>query len=170
MNSANISLIILMLVCMQRLGELFLAHKNTKYLLSHCDAYEVGRKHYPLLVLLHLLWLFSIYLMIDQTTVINSVFLIIFCVLQLLRVWVIHTLGVYWTTRIIVVPNAKLVKRGPYRFFKHPNYLIVIAEVAVFPAIFSMWSIVLTFSIANAIILMIRVKIENQSLIEKSIS
>ena len=88
----------------------------------------------------------------------------LFLLLQIGRVWVIVTLGTRWTTRVIVLPNTPLVKHGPYRWLKHPNYLIVCAEIAVLPLIFGQWQIALFFSLANFLVLFWRIRIENETL------
>jgi methyltransferase len=83
-----------------------------------------------------------------------------FMLLQAGRLWVLRTLGPRWTTRIIVLPNAPLVTGGPFRFVRHPNYLVVIGEIAVLPLVFGLWQVALIFSILNAIVLTIRIRAE----------
>jgi methyltransferase len=90
--------------------------------------------------------------------------LLLFLLLQLGRVWVLRTLGPRWTTRIIVLPGAPLVTGGPFRFLHHPNYLVVIGEIAVLPLVFGLWPMALLFSILNAIVLTIRLRAENRAL------
>jgi len=77
---------------------------------------------------------------------------------------VLRTLGPRWTTRIIVVPGEKLVASGPYRFVSHPNYLVVVGEIAVLPLVFGLWDIAIIFSLLNAAILAVRIRTENRSL------
>ena len=84
--------------------------------------------------------------------------------IELARVWVLRTLGQRWTTRIIVVPGERLVARGPYRFLNHPNYLVVIGEIAVLPLVFGLCQVALLFSLLNAIVLTIRIRAENSAL------
>jgi methyltransferase len=84
--------------------------------------------------------------------------------LQIGRLWVLRTLGPRWTTRIIVLPNAPLVTGGPFRFVSHPNYLVVIGEIAVLPLVFGLWEVALVFSVLNAIVLWIRIRAENEAL------
>jgi methyltransferase len=84
--------------------------------------------------------------------------------IELGRVWVLRTLGHRWTTRIIVVPGEKLVAAGPYRFVNHPNYLVVIGEIAVLPLVFGLWQVALIFSLLNAVALTVRVRAENKAL------
>jgi methyltransferase len=84
--------------------------------------------------------------------------------LELARIWVLASLGERWTTRIIVIPDAPLVRRGPYRWFNHPNYIVVVAEIAVLPLAFGLWRTALVFSLLNAAILTIRIREENRAL------
>jgi methyltransferase len=88
----------------------------------------------------------------------------LFVLLEFGRIWVLHTLGPRWTTRIIVVPGETLVARGPYRFLNHPNYLIVIGEIAVLPLVFGLVEVALIFTILNAVALTIRIRAENAAL------
>ncbi|QND54562.1 hypothetical protein HB779_21910 (plasmid) [Phyllobacterium sp. 628] len=158
------SLALLAFVTLERLGELYIAKKNTKALLQQ-GAYEVAPRHYILIVVLHTAWLAGLwYVAWDKPIV--PVWLAIFALLQLLRVWVLATLGKRWTTRIIVVPGIPLVKNGPYRFVSHPNYVVVIGEIAVFPLCFGLVWYSVIFSILNALVLTIRIREENSALSE----
>lgn len=154
--------VLLTLVTVERLAELWLARRNTADLLSR-GAFEVGAGHYPLIVLLHALWLSGLWLL-AWARPIEPGWLGIFLVLQLLRGWVLLTLGRRWTTRIIVLPGAPLVATGPYRYFSHPNYLVVIAEIAVLPLCFGLPWYALAFSAANAVVLTIRIRAEAAAL------
>lgn len=87
-----------------------------------------------------------------------------FVLLQLGRVWVLTSLGRYWTTRIITVPDALLVRRGPFRFVRHPNYLIVEAEIIVVPMIAGAWELAVIFGLANAVVLALRIRVEERAL------
>ena len=91
-------------------------------------------------------------------------FFAFFALIELGRVWVIRTLGPRWTTRIIVVPGEKLVTNGPYRFVDHPNYLIVMGEIAVLPLVFGLWQVAVIFSLLNAFALTVRIRAENRAL------
>jgi methyltransferase len=121
--------VVLALVALQRLGELLLAQRNTARLRAE-GAVESGRGHYPLLVGLHLAWLAALALLIPADTRPVWPLLGLFVAAQAARVWVIASLGRFWTTRIIALPGAPLVRRGPYRFIRHPNYLVVAVEIA----------------------------------------
>ena len=158
----TLSIVILALVTLQRLGELVLAQRNTGRLLAR-GAVEVGACHYPLIVGLHGAWLAGLWAFgWDQP--VSLAWLALFIVLQLLRVWVIATLGERWTTRIVVLPGASLVRRGPYRFLDHPNYAVVVAEIAVLPLAFGLSTFAIVFSILNAAVLWIRIRAESRAL------
>ena len=100
-----------------------------------------------------------------QQTASNNLFLIGFYFLLLtLKIWVILSLGKFWNTKIYHIPNTPLIKTGPYKYFKHPNYIIVIGEIAVIPLAFHMYFIAITFTLLNMIMLFIRIKEENKTL------
>jgi len=102
--------------------------------------------------------------MIPAPVVIHWGWLAVFLALQAMRVWVIATLGPYWTTRIITVPGATLVRRGPYRFVRHPNYMVVAGEILVLPLVFGEVLVAIVFSIANAAMLYWRIREEEAAL------
>jgi methyltransferase len=157
-----LNIVILALVALQRLGELWLAKRNTRRLLAE-GAREYGSAHYPLIVLIHTLWLASLWWLALNRPV--SVFwLALFVLLEMGRAWVLASLGRRWTTRIIVLPDAPLVRRGPYRFINHPNYMVVIGEIAVLPLVFGLLWIAVIFSLLNSTVLMIRVREEERAL------
>lgn len=153
---------ILVFVTFQRVAELGLARANTRALLAR-GAYEVAPGHYPLIVLVHAGWLAALWWIAPGQPVIWSL-VAVFLLLQLARVWVIRTLGPRWTTRIIILPQAPLVTGGPFRFLSHPNYAVVVAEIAVLPLAFGLWEVALVFSALNAIVLTIRVRAESAAL------
>ena len=154
--------VILALVTLQRVGELWLANRNTRRLLAE-GAREYGAGHYPLIVLVHALWLISLWWLARDRPV-NGVWLALFVLLEIGRIWVLASLGRRWTTRIIVLPDEPLVRRGPYRFINHPNYLIVVSEIAVLPLVFGLWKVALIFTLLNAWVLSIRVREEERAL------
>jgi len=147
----------------QRLAELALAQWNTLRLRAK-GGIEVGAAHYPLLVALHASWLLGLWLF-GHAQPINLFWLGLFVLLQAGRVWVIASLGSRWTTRLIVLPGAPPVARGPYRYLRHPNYLIVILEIAVAPLALGLPVFALIFSLANAALLVWRIHVENVALV-----
>ena len=157
--------LILGLVTLQRLAELVLARRNTTRLLAQ-GAREAAAGHYPLIVALHAAWLVGLwYLVLARGPVgVDWAWLAVFIVLQVLRVWVIATLGPRWTTRIIVLPGAPLVTTGPYRFMSHPNYLVVAGEILVLPLCFGLVWYGIVFSLLNAMVLWIRIRAEAAAL------
>jgi methyltransferase len=157
------------LVGLQRLLELRLSRHHER-LLRERGAVERGREHYSLMIALHVLWLVS--------TLVEGILrspglpawwpipLALFLLVQPLRYWAIFSLGENWNTRILIVPGARLVGCGPYRYLRHPNYLVVAVEIATFPLIFGAWVTALVFSILNAALLYVRVREENRALTE----
>ena len=150
----------------QRLAELVLAARNTRRLRAR-GAVEVGAGHYPVIVALHIAWLAAMVLAVAPETPANLPLLVVFIALQAGRIWVIATLGERWTTRVIILPGERLVTRGPYRWVKHPNYMIVCAEIAVVPLIFGAWWIALVFSALNLAVLWRRIRIEDAALAQR---
>lgn len=150
-------------VILARFAELLVARRNTRRLLA-MGGYEVGRSHYPLIVATHTAWILALALLVPAQTPPAAHFLIPFLLVQVIRYWVIFSLGARWTTRVIVVPGAALVTRGPYRWLRHPNYLVVFAEIALLPLVFGAWEIALGFSAVNAVILLYRIRIEEAAL------
>ena len=130
----TLNIVILALVTLQRLGELWLSNRNTRRLLAR-GARESGAAHYPLIVAVHVLWLAALW-WLAPTRPIDGFWLAMFVLLELARIWVVASLGARWTTRIIMLPGEPLVRRGPYRFVNHPNYLVVVGEIAVLPLVF----------------------------------
>jgi methyltransferase len=153
---------ILAFVTLQRLAELVLARRNTKALLAR-GGYEVAPGHYPLIVAVHALWLASLWWLAPGEPILWSL-IGLFALLQLARLWVLATLSERWTTRIIVLPGAPLVANGPFRFVRHPNYLVVTAEIAILPLAFELWEVALIFSLLNAAVLTIRIRAEGKAL------
>ena len=146
---------------LQRGAELVIARRNTRRLLAR-GAVEHGAAHYPLIVAMHAAWLLAI-AAFGWSNPVYLGLLATFAVLQVLRAWVLMSLGTRWTTRIIVL-DEPLVARGPYRWISHPNYLVVIAEIAVAPIVLSLWPVALVFTILNALVLRIRIREETRAL------
>ncbi|MBI3435484.1 MAG: hypothetical protein HY056_10465 [Proteobacteria bacterium] len=146
----------------QRLGELVLARRNTARLRA-AGAIEHGRGHYPCIVALHAAWLAGLWLLgRDQEA--DRWLLAVFVLLQAARAWVIASLGARWTTRVIVLADAPLVRHGPYRLLRHPNYAIVAAEIAVVPLMLGLPEFAAVFFLLNAALLAWRIRVETTAL------
>lgn len=152
-------------VILLRIGELVLSKSNEKWLLQN-GAVEYGKRHYPFIVTLHILFIISIIIeYAARQTVSFSLFMLIFYFsLLVFKTWGIFSLGRFWNTRIYHIPDIPLVKKGPYNYFKHSNYLIVVAEIAVIPLIFHLYFTAITFTLLNALMLFVRIKEENKIL------
>ncbi len=153
---------VLALVTVQRLAELAYARSNETRLKS-IGGIEHGGSHYPLIVALHAAWLGGLWLLAASTRP-HVGWLLLFLVLQGLRVWVLATLGPRWTTRIVVLPDTPPIRSGPYRFLSHPNYAVVTAEIFVLPMAFGFTAYALIFSLLNAAVLAVRIRTENEAL------
>jgi len=154
--------VILAAVALQRLFELFLSRRNTQRLMAR-GAVEVAPGHYPLMVAVHAGWLISLWVF-GRDQEVNLAALLIYLALQGLRFWVMRTLGPRWTTRIIVLLGQPLVAAGPYRFISHPNYAVVVGEIAVLPLVLNLPLVALIFTVLNAMVLAIRIRAENRAL------
>lgn len=154
---------VLCLVALQRLMELARARRNTARM-RRLGAVEADAGGYPLYVLLHAGWLASLAVLVPAATSPDWPLIGVFGLLQLGRIWLIVSLGGYWTTRIVTLPGAPLVRTGPYRYFRHPNYLLVVAEIAVLPLAFGAVAIAATFSALNLMLIARRILIEERVL------
>ena len=159
------------LVATQRLLELALARRNERKARAK-GAVERGWGHYPFVVALHSLWLVSTLveglLRGPEFPAFWPLPLALFLLVQPLRYWAIFSLGERWNTKILVLPGEKSVRRGPYRYLDHPNYVVVVAEILTFPLIFGAWITALVFTVLNAVILSVRIREENRALSEFS--
>lgn len=154
---------VLALVALQRLVELAYSARNTRRLLAR-GAVEVARIQHPFFVLLHAAWLIGMVFVVAPSTMPNWWLLGIYAALQPIRVWTIASLGPYWTTRIVTLPGAPVVRRGPYRLVRHPNYAIVCAEILVLPLAFGAVEYAIVSSILNAALLSWRIRTEEYAL------
>jgi len=159
---------LLALVVLQRLGELALARRNRDWLLAR-GGREIGAGHYPAMVALHTLFLLSCLaeVWLARRPFLPSLAFAMVAVLALatgLRYWAIRTLGRRWTTRVIVLPGAPRIESGPYRWFPHPNYLAVVLEIAALPLVHTAWLTAAVFTVANAVVLAVRIRVEERGL------
>jgi methyltransferase len=151
---------LVLLVALERVAELVYARRNVARLRT-LGAIELGADHYPFMICLHGAWLAALWLTVPADASIAWPWFMVYLLLAAARVWVMASLGRYWTTRILHVPGAPLVRRGPYRFIRHPNYALVASEIAVLPLVFGAWQIAVIFSILNAAMLAWRIHVEN---------
>jgi methyltransferase len=158
----GLSVALLVFVTAQRLLELVIARRNTAELKAR-GAVEHGAGHYPLMVALHSAWLAGLWLLAAGVEP-NLPLAGLYVLLQAFRVWTLASIGRRWTTRIVVVPGETLVARGPYRFMRHPNYAVVVAEILVLPLVFGLHAYAMLFSILNAVVLAVRIRAENEAL------
>jgi methyltransferase len=152
-------------IILLRIGELLLSKRNEKWLLQH-NAVEYGNKHYPFIFALHVLFIISLIIeySIQSKSSLSLFFLIFYFVLVAFKTWIILSLGKFWNTKIYRIADIPLIKKGPYKYFKHPNYLVVISEIAVIPLIFHLYDTAIVFTALNAIILWVRIREENKIL------
>ncbi|MFE1138374.1 isoprenylcysteine carboxyl methyltransferase family protein [Streptomyces mutabilis] len=160
--------LLLLAVAAERVAELAVARRNAAWTLARAGV-EYGRGHYPVMVVLHTALLACCLLepVLSQRTFLPALgwpMLALAVLAQALRWWCITTLGPYWNTRVIVVPGARLVGAGPYRFTHHPNYVAVVLEIAALPLVHSAWLTATAFTLANAALLTVRVRCENTAL------
>ena len=160
--SVVVTILILGYVTAQRLIELRIARRNTARLKNE-GAVEIAAPHYSLIVALHAAWLALIWVTAFGKPV-NLVLLAIFVLVQGLRFWTLASIGKRWTTRIIVKPGEKLVAKGPYRFMAHPNYTVVVIEIALLPSIFGLYAVAILFTLLNLGALAIRIPAESRAL------
>jgi len=160
-----IFIVFILFLILQRLAELYVSSKNEKWLLKN-GAVEYGKAHYPFMVAMHTLFIICViaeYIWRDGT-VVNYPLIILFFVLIVIKVIVISTLGHYWNTKIYKVPGTRPVATGIYKYVKHPNYMIVICEIAVIPLAFGLYYTAVVFTLLNAIMLYVRINEENKAL------
>jgi methyltransferase len=161
-NVDPVAVVVLAILTGQRLGELAFARVNERRLRA-AGGVEHGAAHYPVIVALHACWLIGLWLIASGTQP-DGRLLAVFCVLQVLRAWVLWTLGGRWTTRIVVLPGKPPIAHGPYRFLSHPNYAVVAAEILVLPLAFGLVGYALIFTVLNAVVLAVRIRAENDAL------
>jgi methyltransferase len=147
----------------QRFTELYISRRNEKWLLSQ-GAIEYGREHYPYIVALHTLFIASLIAeyYLSGGPPMSCIFLLLFVLLLTFKYWVLSSLGLYWNTKIYRIPGKVAIRKGPYKLFKHPNYVDVVLEIAIIPLVFQLYYTAVIFSVLNAIVLSVRIKVENK--------
>lgn len=156
-------IVFISVLILQRLTELYISSKNEKWLLAQ-GAVEYGQKHYPYMVAMHTLFIVSLiteYILLPGH-LISFVFLYLLVILLGFKYWIISSLGTYWNTKIYRVPGTGPVKKGPYKIFKHPNYVDVVCEIAIIPLVFHLYYTAIIFSLLNAAMLFVRIRVENK--------
>jgi methyltransferase len=148
---------------LQRLSELYISGRNEKWLQAN-GAIQYGQSHYPYIVALHTLFIISIITeyLLRTNTPLDYVFLVLFIAVLLFKFWALSSLGKYWNTKIYRIPGVYPVKKGPYRLFKHPNYMEVVCEIAIIPLVFHLYYTAVIFTVLNAIMLTVRISVENK--------
>jgi methyltransferase len=155
--------IVALIILLQRgLEELYSA-RNTRALIAE-GAREVGRSYYPVVATTHLAWIASLYFVIPADASVFSFLAVVYLALQIVRYWVIGTLGRYWTHRIFTLDNAPIVRRGPYRFIRHPNYAVTIAETFLLPMVFGAVALGLIMGAVWAAVLFYKIILEDEGL------
>jgi methyltransferase len=158
-------ILFILFIILLRIGELILSRRNEIWLLQN-GATEYGQQHYPYIVALHVLFLCSLIIEYStkQTASFSLFFLVLYFLLLAFKTWVITSLGKFWNTKIYHISGFPLIKNGVYKYIKHPNYLIVITEIAVIPLVFHLYFTAFTFTVLNAIMLSVRIREENKVL------
>ena len=152
-------------IILLRIGELILSRRNEKWLLQN-GAIEYGQKHYPYIVTLHVLFIVSLIVeyLITPAAHFSLFFFVLYLLLLAFKASVITSLGKFWNTKIYHISGFPLIKKGVYNYIKHPNYLIVITEIAVIPLVFHLYYTAIVFTVLNAMMLSVRIKEENKVL------
>ena len=155
--------IFLALLITQRLSELYIARQNEKWLLQQ-GAIQYGQSHYPFMVGMHTLFIVSMIVeyLLSNSAPFNYYFFLAFILVLSFKFWALSSLGKYWNTKIYRVPGIYPVKKGPYKIFKHPNYMEVVLEIAIIPLVFNLYYTAIIFSVLNAAMLYVRISVENK--------
>jgi methyltransferase len=154
---------IVTVLALLRVVELFHAERNTRRLIA-AGGHTLGDRHYPAIVGLHAAWLIALWWAARDVHHPDWALLGLFVALEIGRLWVIATLGPFWTTRIVTLPGAPLIRHGPYRWLKHPNYLIVSLEIPVLPFALGAPRLAVLFGAANVLLLAHRIRVEEDAL------
>ena len=165
-------LVLVALVALQRLAELALSRAHVRRMKAR-GGREVAAAHYPFMVALHAAFLVAApleVLLLERPfrPVLALAAIGVLLAAEALRVWTLSTLGDRWSTRVIVVPGEPAVTGGPFRFLRHPNYLVVALEIAALPLVHSAWLTAIAFSALNAALMAVRIPAEERALDEAS--
>lgn len=156
-------IIFISFLILQRLSELVISSRNEKWLLAN-GAIQYGQSHYPYMVSMHTFFILSniaeYYWRGGQP--ISWIALSSFLVVLAFKFWALSSLGKFWNTKIYRIPGVYPVKKGPYKFLTHPNYMEVVCEIAIIPLVFHLYYTAIVFSLLNALMLTVRIKVENK--------
>jgi methyltransferase len=165
-QSLGAAQIVALLILLQRgLEELYSA-RNTARLVAE-GGREAGRDYYPVVAITHLGWIAAIFLLIPSTAPVIWPLALLYLLLQVVRYWIIGTLGRYWTHRIITLETAPVVRAGPYRYLRHPNYAVTIAETFLLPLVFGEAAIGVIFGCVWSAVLYYKIILEDAALAER---
>ena len=155
-----------LLILLQRGIEELYSARNTTRLIAE-GGREAGRDYYPVVAITHLAWIAAIFLLIPASAPVVMPLLVLYLALQVVRYWVIGTLGRYWTHRIITLPHAPVVREGPYRYLRHPNYVVTIAETFLLPLVFAEASLAVIFGCVWTAVLYYKILLEDAALAKR---
>lgn len=166
-----IFILIISFVIIQRIVELIIARRNESIMISK-GAYEVGKEHYPYMITLHTFFFISLIFEVSyfhlSPSVLFPILFFFFLIVQCLRIWCLYSLGHFWNTKIIILPGANVVKKGPYKLFRHPNYVVVCTEIVLLPLMFEAYFTAIIFTLLNFAMLSVRIPIEEKALMEET--
>jgi methyltransferase len=151
------------LVLLQRGAEELHSARNTRDLMA-AGATEFGRSYYPVVATTHLAWIASLFFLIPASASVSLVLAALYLALQVARYWVIGTLGRFWTHRIITLDTETIVRSGPYKYLRHPNYAVTIAETFLLPAVFGAWALGIIMGSVWTAVLIYKIELEDQAL------
>ncbi|MBX9592583.1 MAG: hypothetical protein K2X43_25120 [Hyphomonadaceae bacterium] len=155
-----------LLLLAQRGAEEVYSARNTRALLAE-GGFEVGRDYYPVVAVTHLAWIAALFFLLLPDAPVSIALLGLYLALQVVRYWVIATLGRYWTHRIITLRSAPIVRRGPYRYLSHPNYAVSIGETFLLPGVFGGWALAVIMTAVWSAVLYYKILLENRALAER---
>ena len=155
-----------LLVLAQRGLEELYSSRNTRRLMAS-GATEMGRTYYPVVAATHLAWIAGLFFLIPPTAPIVWPLIAYYVTLQIVRYWVIASLGPFWTHRIITLPGAPIARSGPYRYLSHPNYAVTIVETFVLPLAFGALALACIMTALFWVVLSVKIKLENEALADR---
>jgi methyltransferase len=162
-DSIGLPQIIAVLVLCQRGAEELYSARNTRALIA-AGAKEAGRSYYPVVATTHLAWIAGLFFLIPASATASYMLAAIYILLQGVRYWVIASLGRFWTHRIFTLKDAPITRRGPYRYFRHPNYAVTMAETFLLPAVFGALALGFIMGAVWTAVLAYKIELEDEAL------